>query len=400
MQIIVKLTTDCNLACSYCSEGDQPSCHLSPQLFAKMVDDLPELLNELELKRLDILFHGGEPMLYGHEELRHLVKLARSRLNDIELTFSMQTNGTLIDNDWIDFFRQENISVGISLDGYPELHDSKRRTKHGKATAAFIMDNIAKMRAAGLRVGTLMVLDSAEAVDVDKLLDLIVEHDLQAKIHPVIACGRAEGRKDEQTVCENYLLLMKSLLPKALKLATPIKIQPLDEIMNTILGLAPLRECSFNGSCGKDLICVYADGEVGFCGRDNRTRSLVYGNLANTTLLELYNSDNAKQIRDRQAYLRNHSCQNCRDWDFCHGGCAFEAVNAFGSLTAKYPHCAMRKKLVHYLKTDGIKLLKEAMVQEKIKFRHSMQLKRKMLGEIDRIALPVNTNNFSEENHA
>ena len=128
---------------------------------------------------------------------------------------------------------------------------------------------------------------------------------------------------------------MKKLFEKSLARDGADVIQPLDEIIDAILGIAPLRECSFNGSCGKSFISLYPDGEVGFCGRDNFARYLTYGNLREKNLLDLFNSANAQKIRARQEYLSTHECKSCSDWELCRGGCAFEAVNFFGKLEAK-----------------------------------------------------------------
>ena len=67
-----------------------------------------------------------------------------------------------------------------------------------------------------------------------------------------------------------------------------------------------MRECSYNGKCGSELLCVYPDGEVGFCGRDNLSRHFVYGSLKDKPLLELYHSANAKLIRSRQKELEQN----------------------------------------------------------------------------------------------
>jgi len=149
------------------------------------------------------------------------------------------------------------------------------------------------------------------------------------------------------------------------------------------LGVAPIRECSFNGSCGENFISVYPDGEVGFCGRDNFARRLTYGNLREKNLSELYTSANAKKIRARQEYLQTHDCKNCSDWKLCHGGCSFEAVNFFGTLDAKYPHCAARKNFLAWLRRDGLKLLKAVLVREKKKLRKSIRVKKQLRNEID-----------------
>ena len=374
MQIILKLTTACNLNCVYCSEGDKPAEILPAEIFYRL--ELPALTSDAEF-----LFHGGEPMLYGRENLQNLIDYARKTFPAAR--FLMQTNGTLIDDAWIDFFRANNIGVGISLDGYAEIHDKNRRTKTGEPTAEKILANLEKMRGAGLHVGTLMVMNAAENVDADKLFDFIRANNLQPKIHPVIACGRAAARTDAGNVYAAWVEVMKKLLARAFADRETEIIQPLDETINAILGISPMHECSFNGSCGRNFICVYPDGEVGFCGRDNFARHLAYGSLREKTLAELYNSTNAEKIRARQEYLKSHDCKNCADWDLCHGGCAFEAVNAFGTLDAKYPNCEARKNFIAWLKSDGLKMLKAALVREKIRRRQILSAKKKILGELE-----------------
>ena len=383
MQIILKLTTACNLNCVYCSEGDCESKTLPTEIFFKLVDEFPAVLEQNKSRDAEFLFHGGEPMLYGRDNLKILIDYAKSHLKNYNVRFLMQTNGTLIDEDWINFFKAENISVGISLDGYPELHDKNRRTKNNEPTAEKVLQNLKLMRDSGLKSGTLMVLNSAENIDTDKLFDFICENKLQPKIHSVIPCGRAANRKDSAEVYDAWIEIMKKLFTKSLAEDVPKIIQPLDEMMDAILGMSNLRECSYNGSCAKNFISLYPDGEVGFCGRDNFARYLTYGNLQEKSLLELYNSANAKRIRARQEFLKTHDCKNCSDWRLCHGGCAFEAVNFFGTLEAKYSNCESRKKFIVWLRTEGLKILKETFIREKIHRRNSIKMKKEILSEID-----------------
>lgn len=383
MQFILKMTTACNLNCVYCSEGDCAPQIMPAEIFYKIVDEVPALLDFAGGTEIEFLFHGGEPMLYGRENLQALIDYARKNLSGYDVKFLMQSNGTLIDDAWIEFFKANDIGIGVSLDGYPELHDKNRRTKTGEPTAEKILANLEKMRAAGLRVGTLMVLNTAENVDADKLFDFISANNLQPKIHPVIACGRAAERDDTDAVYEVWVEIMKKLLERSFAVDNSEIIEPLDEILNAILGVSKMRECSFNGTCGVNFMSVYPDGEVGFCGRDNFARKFVYGNLREKNLVELYTSANAEKIRARQEFLKAHACRNCDDWELCHGGCAFEAVNAFGTLDAKYPNCDSRRKFIAWLKTDGLKLLKAALVREKTRRRKIIQAKKKILTEFE-----------------
>ena len=148
-----------------------------------------------------------------------------------------------------------------------------------------------------------------------------------------------------------------------------------------------MRECSYNGKCGSDLLCLYPDGEVGFCGRDNLSRQFIYGNIHEKTLLELYHSENAQKIRQRQEYLAQHDCQGCPEWDLCHGGCAYEALNSFGNVMANYSHCRPWREFLHYLRTEGLSKFKQSLIREKMKHRELLRSKKKIMREIEGINL-------------
>lgn len=170
MQIIVKLTTNCNLECVYCSEGLSSMQTLDISIFKKLINELPELLNKYGQKEITILWHGGEPLTVGKKYLSEAMEYAINNLGqDYIVKFLLQTNGTLIDDEWIDIFRKYSVSLGISLDGYQELHDANRKTKTGAPTFELVIDNIEKLRRNNINVATLMVLNTKENVDIDKL---------------------------------------------------------------------------------------------------------------------------------------------------------------------------------------------------------------------------------------
>ena len=74
--------------------------------------------------------------------------------------------------------------------------------------------------------------------------------------------------------------------------------------------------------------------------------------------------------------------KDCEVREFCHGGCSFEAVNAFQDMYHRYPNCQERKELIHYLKTTGIALLREQLVEQKRKRRKRIKLHQQLLEEI------------------
>ena len=384
MQIVVKLTNRCNLRCKYCSEGNICSyADISSDVFNKLVDDLPMVLDFIGDKDVDFLWHGGEPLCYNKVTLCKMMDYTKDKLGtDYKVSFSAQSNGTLINNEWIDIIKKYDISMGISLDGYENIHDKYRITADGKPTFKTIIDNIELLEANGIQVGTLMVLNSTDEIDADELFDVIKNHKLLCKIHPVFSAGRAEGVSNLDEIGNNYVKVMSQLTKKALEFGDSVVIEPISSLLKAVLGTKNALECSFAGVCGKSILCLYPNGDLGFCGRQGAASTLLYGNVMKNSLLELYKSANAERIRERDKYLSEHDCKDCSYFRLCHGGCAFEAVNAFSVVEHKYPGCETRKKLLNFVLGDGLALLKKALIRQRRLYQASIKNKECLLKEL------------------
>ena len=177
MEIVVKLTTGCNLRCVYCSEGDKPLMILKKEYLYKLIDELPAFLDAHHDKKITLLWHGGEPMTVGTAYLQQVMDYAKEKLQGYELSFQMQTNLTLLDKAWIDLIKTYQIGVGVSIDGYQELHDANRLSKEGNPTFAIVTKNMDRLQEAGIHFGTLMVLNTEKDIDIDKLYTFIKSHD-------------------------------------------------------------------------------------------------------------------------------------------------------------------------------------------------------------------------------
>jgi uncharacterized protein len=84
-----------------------------------------------EVGRVSIVIHGGEPLIFGKERLRSWVTKVRGGLLEygVDVVFGMQSNGTLIDEEWIDLLADLKVTIGISIDG-PERYHNKYRVDH------------------------------------------------------------------------------------------------------------------------------------------------------------------------------------------------------------------------------------------------------------------------------
>lgn len=374
MNLIIKLTNDCNFVCKYCSGGNpEKIVSIEMNILKKIIDDLPELLDKTQHKKVSFIWHGGEPLLRGVDFLREIMLYAQGKLTKYECSFKVQTNGYLIDENWVELFKEFAINPGISLDGYRELHNTNRVDKSGMETFDVIMNNIQMLKNNDINIGVLMVLNTTLPVDVDELLNFISENNLSCKIHAVYPSGRAENRDDIDEVFKSYMDILKQLYIKSMQLKQNIIIDPVQDIVNAILNDQSLGECSYAGTCGQDFLCVFEDGGVSFCGRHANDFGLCYGYIQEHSLYELYISEKAEFVRARQQQLLEKKCGSCEDYNLCHGGCAFEAMLVTGDLYSTYPHCAEWIELINFVKVKGLTHFKKRLLSKKNIYKKNIQ---------------------------
>lgn len=134
-QVFVKpVGAICNLDCYYCYYLEKEQIYPSGNAL-RMSDEILEnyIIQHIDASTDEIInfsWHGGEPTIFGLESFRKIVRLQRKHQPSGKVIANgIQTNGTLLDEEWCDFFATENFMVGISLDGPEEFHNRYRLTK-------------------------------------------------------------------------------------------------------------------------------------------------------------------------------------------------------------------------------------------------------------------------------
>lgn len=154
---VLKVASRCNLNCSYCymyNKGDnswrsQPKV-MSDQTVVHLLERIKEHYGPGEGKRHVVLsFHGGEPLFASKEFFRFFIAKANEILPPagIQPLFSIQTNATLIDEEWCEIFYDNNFDIGVSLDGKKEINDQYRVYHNGKGSYDDVMKGIEQIRA-------------------------------------------------------------------------------------------------------------------------------------------------------------------------------------------------------------------------------------------------------------
>ena len=157
----------CNLDCAYCFFLSKEL--LYPGSRFRMADAMLEtyirqLLEAHQTPQVQVAWQGGEPTLMGLDFFRRSIEYVEQyRKPGTQIEYTIQTNGTLLDDAWAAFFKAHNFLVGISIDGPQALHDAYRVDKGGQPTFDRVMRGLGFLQKHGVEYNTLTTLHHANA---------------------------------------------------------------------------------------------------------------------------------------------------------------------------------------------------------------------------------------------
>ena len=157
----------CNLDCHYCFYLSKE--RLYPNSSFRMGKDLLETytrqyIDSQRVPEVTFAWQGGEPTLMGVDFFKLAVELQQKyRKPGTRIVNTMQTNGTLLDDDWCRFFHEHNFLIGLSLDGPRELHDAYRLDKGGKPTFDRVMNGLGLLKEHSVEFNVLATVHAANA---------------------------------------------------------------------------------------------------------------------------------------------------------------------------------------------------------------------------------------------
>lgn len=167
---VLKVAERCNIACKYCYFFDDDSYLEHPPFIEKdKVDSVVAFIRQAamdyELDQAVVSLHGGEPLMMKKDYFSSICQQLKDALEGVcKLKIATQTNGMLIDDEWIEIFRRYDVASGISIDGPEEVHDRFRIDRRGRGTYQRSEKGIKKLRAAKTKghepnIGILTVID-------------------------------------------------------------------------------------------------------------------------------------------------------------------------------------------------------------------------------------------------
>jgi uncharacterized protein len=289
-----------------------------------------------ELGGVQYLWHGGEPMVAGINFFREAVEIQKSLQWSVPYRNDMQSNGLLLDEDWVSFLREELFHISFSLDGTRELNDLTRVDHHGSGSFDRIMRAYRLAKDGGLTTGVVLTLTSLNAPHAANIYRNFAAESIPFSVLPLLNAGNARGNFDELSLMpEAYLRAWTTMYDLWLDGKPYVYVSNFVHETRAVLTGRP-NMCTGLANCADSTIAIEPDGSVYPCGSLAANPELSYGTLASSSLENLMSSSVARNLRHRQ---HTDECLKCKWFHTCHGGCMSRAHKYKGTVHVKDYYC-------------------------------------------------------------
>jgi uncharacterized protein len=340
----------CNLDCKYCYFLSKEMMY--PGSRFRMADAMldrftQQYIEAQQVNEVTFAWQGGEPTLMGLDFFKRAVHYQQKHAKPgMKIHNTLQTNGTLLDEAWCQFFKEHNFLIGISIDGPQKLHDAYRVNKGGAGSFNQVMRGWKMLKAFGVEFN---VLCTVHAANQDHPLDVyrffrdtlgtkfiqfipIIER-TTTQILPLADVGwseRAGGERPLYTQSGHQVTKRSINAQKYGEFLIAIfdewvrhdvgqtYVQMFDVALGAWMG-QPGGLCIFAPTCGSALALEH-NGDLFSCDHYVEPDYLL-GNIQSDHMIDLVASEKQQKFgQDKQTTLPQY-CQKCEVRFACHGGC-------------------------------------------------------------------------------
>lgn len=351
--IIFRTTNSCNLNCLYCYDKfNHSNIKKENEKFNLKIPYIIQNIEKLWKNKnanSEIIFHGGEPLIINEKNYAELLKNIKALYPNSR--FTIQTNGTLLSEKYIKTFKEYNVHIGISLDGYNETTNKYRIYKNGKNSFFDVLEKIKLLNNNHITFGIIMTLNSSIITNEEKLYNFIRDYNLKCNVRPAF---KSDIKDIDYMSNEEYYTFFKNLFniwindtEKTVKL-TQIK-EIFDEFLKVLEPSYNVKSCSLSGKCFQDFICLDIEGNLYLCNRTYNNKDFFYGNLNKISDKQLEEKIETLS-KKRNDYIKNSKCKKCELYNQCHGGCPASAYYLHGNVESMDDEfCKSKIKIKHYI---------------------------------------------------
>jgi uncharacterized protein len=286
-----------------------------------------QLIEAHRVPEVTVAWQGGEPTLMGLDFFRRSIELEKKYCKPgMTIQNTIQTNGTLINDDWAKFFKDNNFLVGLSIDGPREMHDFYRVGKQGEPTFDRVMrglDFLQKHQVEWNALTTIHHANGDHPVEVYRFL----RDDCKAQFIQLIPIverkydmtGTPAGVTERSVTAEQYGKFLVGVFEEWVRrdVAT-VYVQMFDVALANWFG-EPSGLCVHSKTCGGAL-AIEHNGDLYSCDHFVEPKYKL-GNISQKHMLQLVASDQQLKFgQDKYDTLPKY-CRECEVLFACHGGC-------------------------------------------------------------------------------
>jgi len=314
----------CNLSCRYCYYLEKSDLYqeyinkvMSDTLLENFID---EYITSQTMPNVLFTWHGGEPLMRPLSFYKNVIKLQKQYSRGRNIDNCIQTNGTLLTDEWCQFLHDNKWLVGISIDGPQEFHDKYRRNKLGMSSFYKVMNGIRLLNKHQVEWNAMAVIN-----------DNNVEHPLEfyhffkdinchyIQFSPIVERDQNGKLTPESVTPEQWGNFLCTIFDEWVHNDVgEYYIQLFDATLANWVGVAP-GICSMAKTCGHAGIIEF-NGDVYSCDH------FVYpeyklGNLNEKTLVEMMYSERQKSFGLSKSTSLPRKCRECKYLFACNGEC-------------------------------------------------------------------------------
>ena len=314
--LILKTSNACNMRCDYCSIGKKnPNSIMS---CSQMVDAICWFIEYVKKQgecEAFVIFHGGEPLLISVQAYIYCIESIKNKYSDFYMRYSIQTNGTIVNDEVIKMISQYDINIGISLDGEKKVHDGQRHYGNGNSTYDIVLSNIKQLNKAEINPSIIQVVTKNSINSGFSFLDLFVKLQSPIKVNPLLDMGMAKENDNLQLERGDYAKYLINMIKYIENNKLPVLVSPLCELILKINKVCDISGCTFQKNCIKNFLCIDSKGDVYPCGRFADANLNKYGNIRDLSQEEVLTKKNAN------IYFKTKECIDCKYFKLCNAGC-------------------------------------------------------------------------------
>jgi uncharacterized protein len=349
--VIFKPTEACNSRCIYCEvvKKTRGATRMNSKTLELFFQRVNEFLGERPQEKMEIIWHGGEPLLLGPGYFERALDYQEQHCSETarRIEHSIQSNLTLLSREFLDPLRGLGITtIGSSFDPVSGIRGLGQE-RDWQAYNRRFLDAICLLEEEGFNWGVVYVVTRESLAKPLEIFNFLTNMSPRRglRFNPILVYG--EGLEHLRISPAEFAEFLGTIFPVWWRHRTDFGyVEPFASLVRGLAGDGKSLTCIDSGACASSHLSVLPDGRASHCGRSADWGLLDYGSIRDQSFTQIFSNPQREVLRRRVAVLPETECQDCRVWDFCHGGCPLDAWFAGGSFLHKSGWCLARKVLI------------------------------------------------------